>query len=843
MATIETFLPAENWPSNRMESRELSQNRYLPKRKSCSDAMKSVGINYLSPFVFAYVVVITTSATRIGGLVGVTTAFTETVHSYSHGIKSNCFPDAFIRLRRNDIDYKRYIRRNSHDFICEQMNRITLYADSNGINNNNPQARSTSKKISREIEIRQQIRALKQQGRISKTSSTNPDDTYREKIQKKLGRAKSKYLGLSTDEEYDDTDEVDDEEMILASATKMEITPDRKGRIGALPNREQSEEAIIAPQGYQRQTDTMEENNDRNDDADMNSAVGRDNDDDYENDEELSEEDLVDLVAELLKDSTNRVTFSSSVSENSDTSNIQPEESTAAAATSTTTVTRTTTGVGGSWDSAATSDATQDIYQPKTGSWGAFPRPRDISKAYGGGRRVGVGYTAEGDTDADETRRRLQRYRATVGIDVESEKVNAQEIEDAMKVAAYAMQRGVYTSAVSALEKVTKFCSTNSKVGGKVFLELAMAYEAAGQTPEAITVYTTLTRSRNEEVASTAKRLLYGIEAIKFMQDNVGSAEFSRKQAKMTFIDTTGLDNFARNFDDVYETAYIDLNNNYYKQLTEAVVRTSREARQILIRASTAQRDGGENISRLRIVQALRSLSRYFDDALQEEIDSMKPLPEPVAVIDGKPIIQPERRRQLLSSDYRTTTSSQQYDEYVLMDPLQMMENLNGEWQLQFLTDKRGDGVKFFNNNTSLVWQKLVTDRNDDSNKVSNDNMKFTSYCSQGILTVEPNGLLDFNNKRRILRRRSIEMTGAGSMITNIFGWNTFSKLGPVGAICTERQIIMVDSILLVTRGVPNMISTTKFGTTITTRSTRKEDEKDYFAVWRRVQPGTYSRN
>jgi hypothetical protein len=121
---------------------------------------------------------------------------------------------------------------------------------------------------------------------------------------------------------------------------------------------------------------------------------------------------------------------------------------------------------------------------------------------------------------------------------------------------------------------------------------------------------------------------------------NVGSAEFSKKQAKTIFIDTTGLDNFARNFDDVYETAYIDMNNNYYKQLTEVVVRTSLEARQIFIRASTAQRDSSENISRLRIVQALRSLSRYIDGALQEEIDAMKPLPESIAVMDDKPIVQ-----------------------------------------------------------------------------------------------------------------------------------------------------------------------------------------------------------
>ena len=41
--------------------------------------------------------------------------------------------------------------------------------------------------------------------------------------------------------------------------------------------------------------------------------------------------------------------------------------------------------------------ATEDTYKPKSGSWGAFPRPRDISKAYGGGRRVGAGYSKEDD--------------------------------------------------------------------------------------------------------------------------------------------------------------------------------------------------------------------------------------------------------------------------------------------------------------------------------------------------------------------------------------------------------------------------------------------------------------
>eukprot|EP00543_Licmophora_paradoxa_P018510 CAMPEP_0202473746 /NCGR_PEP_ID=MMETSP1360-20130828/91899_1 /ASSEMBLY_ACC=CAM_ASM_000848 /TAXON_ID=515479 /ORGANISM="Licmophora paradoxa, Strain CCMP2313" /LENGTH=45 /DNA_ID= /DNA_START= /DNA_END= /DNA_ORIENTATION= len=44
----------------------------------------------------------------------------------------------------------------------------------------------------------------------------------------------------------------------------------------------------------------------------------------------------------------------------------------------------TTTGIGGSWNKNAS--AKQETYRPSRGSWGYFERPKDISKAYGGGR-------------------------------------------------------------------------------------------------------------------------------------------------------------------------------------------------------------------------------------------------------------------------------------------------------------------------------------------------------------------------------------------------------------------------------------------------------------------------
>jgi hypothetical protein len=487
-----------------------------------------------------------------------------------------------------------------------------------------------------------------------------------------------------------------------------------------------------------------------------------------------------------------------------------------------------TTGVGGSWTPPSSDDYAPDVeyYQPKSGSWGAFPRPKDISQAYGGGRRIGPGFSNEAERlqSEQDTRDRLQRYRERVGIDVKSEREHAGEIDEALRIANYAMQRGRYSTGVSALEKVTKYCSTNSKVGGKVFLELAMAYEAVGRTDEAILVYRTLSTSRIEDVKFNAKRLLYGIEAMQFMQNDVKSPEFSRRRARNTFIDTTGFGNIASHFDDVYQTAYVDLEGGFYKKLTESVVRSTREARQVLLRATEA----GE-VPRLRVVQALRSLSRSFDDALETEI-KRDSAPEPVAVINGVPILAAaaattsptagiENMATPASSSFSSTSERLSVsDEFVIMDPDTMMANLNGEWKLQLLADKRGDGVKYFNN--AVAWQSINT-----------ANGTFSSCGPSAFSTVQNAGYVEFNDKRRILRRRGVQERGGGvGLLPSFFMGASIARGGFSSAVRSPQQVMSVDSAMLITRGIPS-------------RRVRQNDdgEKDYFAVWRRVEEGTYS--
>lgn len=384
------------------------------------------------------------------------------------------------------------------------------------------------KNLSQEDEIRRKILKLKRQGSISDSPApgSSPKTSYEDKVKEKLGRKKSQMLGFSDDDDQIDAiqAELDGED---DDAISNDDAPQPQGSIGRLPELQDKSLMGSFPQEDQVASGNRYE-------APNKPLINPDLFDDSE--PEMSEEDLVDLVSRRLSekqqqqvDASNAATSSAA----STSSSFTDESSTES------TVKQATSGVGGTWTKDDTSNSTE-YYKPKSGSWGAFPRPKDISKAYGGGRRVGAGYSKDDQETADlATKARLQRYREKVGIDVSSEKEHAAEIEEALQLGQLAMLRGVYATAVTALEKVTPWCSTNSKVGSKVFLELAMAYEAVGRTNEAYQVYQTLSTCRMEDVKHNAKRLLYGMEAMEIMRDI--SSEFSRKKIKNTFIDATGL--------------------------------------------------------------------------------------------------------------------------------------------------------------------------------------------------------------------------------------------------------------------------------------------------------------
>jgi hypothetical protein len=281
------------------------------------------------------------------------------------------------------------------------------------------------------------------------------------------------------------------------------------------------------------------------------------------------------------------------------------------------------------------------------------------------------------------------------------------------------------------------------------------------------------------------------------MRNEAKLKEFQRRSAAETFIDATGFKDMSSKFDNVYNTAYIDLDKGgqYYRMLTENVVRSTREARQILLKAVAS----GE-VDRLKVVQALRSIGRHFDNALEEEKKQQEEQSKsPLIDYAGRPILRARRS----SSDVKS------FDGFVLSEARQTLENLAGEWRLQLMADRKGDGVDFFN--TTLIWQ--VIDTTD------------MFYKSQSEGSRQYTGGLTFDEIDRILTRDGSKVfSGDGG---DFFGMLFNNKKGTAGKMTnTPQQILTVDSTLMITRAVVEVSGA--------------ENIKDYYSVWRRAKMGTY---
>lgn len=77
----------------------------------------------------------------------------------------------------------------------------------------------------------------------------------------------------------------------------------------------------------------------------------------------------------------------------------------------------------------------------------------------------------------------------------------------------YAFERGQYREAVQHLREAHQCVDRNSSIGGEVLIWLLGAYQALGESAEAIALCKNLTRHPSIEIRKQAKRLLFILEA------------------------------------------------------------------------------------------------------------------------------------------------------------------------------------------------------------------------------------------------------------------------------------------------------------------------------------------
>ena len=131
-----------------------------------------------------------------------------------------------------------------------------------------------------------------------------------------------------------------------------------------------------------------------------------------------------------------------------------------------------------------------DLYIPKTSTWGIFPRPRDISKTFGGGRVI----TREDMNRMDEQGRQYDLDRKTkakfyLNDAMKYEDENKLLLKDVLSRSRGLMGIGNRQKAVQILENIVNNISSYSDFGSEIWLEYAMSLETVDRIEEARQIY------------------------------------------------------------------------------------------------------------------------------------------------------------------------------------------------------------------------------------------------------------------------------------------------------------------------------------------------------------------
>lgn len=183
------------------------------------------------------------------------------------------------------------------------------------------------------------------------------------------------------------------------------------------------------------------------------------------------------------------------------------DESTASTSTKTVVLPNTTTST--------------DVYTPAVSTWGVYERPRDISKAYGGGRSISKEEMDRMDEEMEENKSESISEKI-VAKALRVEIAHEAEIRKAMDKAKLELQRGNRVATVQAFESVCDKVSWQSDLGGDFYLQLGMALETVDRSDEARKIYGKLvTVSWSQKVRRLALQLISGLDIAKQIRKDV----------------------------------------------------------------------------------------------------------------------------------------------------------------------------------------------------------------------------------------------------------------------------------------------------------------------------------
>ena len=281
-----------------------------------------------------------------------------------------------------------------------------------------------------------------------------------------------------------------------------------------------------------------------------------------------------------------------------------------------------------------------DLYTPARSTWGVFQRPRDISRAYGGGRSISKEEMDAMDYEAEQREKiKIGETQQFLSQTMKIEKENEKKIKDAINRGRNFMIMGNRKSAVEVLENVESFLSWQSDLGGEALLELGMALETVDRSDDARKIYGKLaTTSWSQKIKRNSLQLLQGLDITKqIKKDTEGLKKPSMDMTNM-YIVSSAIKEGLRNEWDEYKKKDISTNiSPWYddKLATDKSIKinTFRDAYNLLISSlNSLNRISSENIAR-----AFRKM--YISPTLEQ-----------TQFLKSRGLLQENRKRNVVSS-------------------------------------------------------------------------------------------------------------------------------------------------------------------------------------------------
>jgi tetratricopeptide (TPR) repeat protein len=171
-----------------------------------------------------------------------------------------------------------------------------------------------------------------------------------------------------------------------------------------------------------------------------------------------------------------------------------------------------------------------DEHNPAVATWGVFPRPKNISEAYGGGRNLKPGQALETEDQAAERQKRvsaaLLEYKKSMGLDIDpAVESKAQKLYEQGEIL---FKDGRITEALKIFSEAAALVPLKTKIGGQLYLQKAICLDSLGMNEEAYKIYNSLKGHNGPGVAKAARRFLFGWDAarelkVEMKYDNGGS--------------------------------------------------------------------------------------------------------------------------------------------------------------------------------------------------------------------------------------------------------------------------------------------------------------------------------